>query len=172
MYSHALQGKTQREHGHEIDVLASHTLLHEHITEHIFVECKFHNAQGTQTDAKTALYVYAQFLDVTEKLFEHQHKIQCFSTSSGLCPIRALQVMLLHTLCVEAKHFFILLLALRRSARSKSILFCSMELFYAPMYQHISRCSKILSHAGRTSSYELKLKKSCASLLHWYMICF
>lgn len=45
---------------HEIDVLA-------HRAEHqIFAECKFHNKQGIRTEVKTALYVYARFLDVSE----------------------------------------------------------------------------------------------------------
>lgn len=45
---------------HEIDVLA-HTAEHQ-----IFAECKFHNKQGIRTEVKTALYVYARFLDTSE----------------------------------------------------------------------------------------------------------
>lgn len=72
---------------HEIDVLAHKDTSHKDISHNnisqshtettllaaspskrhqIFAECKFHNSQGVRTDVKTALYVYARFLDVAE----------------------------------------------------------------------------------------------------------
>lgn len=49
---------------HEIDVLAR-----KEKSMHI-VEAKFHNREGTKSDVTVALYVYARFLDVTEKFAE------------------------------------------------------------------------------------------------------
>lgn len=43
---------------HEVDVLG------EKDTEHIFVECKFHNQDGIKTDLKVALYVQARHEDL------------------------------------------------------------------------------------------------------------
>ena len=48
---------------HELDVVAHKD------NEHIMVECKFHNAPGTKSDAKVALYVQARFEDI-EKLWK------------------------------------------------------------------------------------------------------
>jgi hypothetical protein len=48
---------------HEIDVIAEKEGLH------FMVECKFHSLAGKVTDLKTALYVYARFLDV-EKMWK------------------------------------------------------------------------------------------------------
>lgn len=44
--------------GHEVDVVAEKGNLY------YMVECKFHNDAGTVSDLKTALYVYARFLDL------------------------------------------------------------------------------------------------------------
>jgi hypothetical protein len=43
---------------HEVDVIA------EKDHNHIMIECKYHNDPGTKSDIKTALYVYARFLDI------------------------------------------------------------------------------------------------------------
>ncbi|MCE5329564.1 restriction endonuclease [bacterium] len=43
---------------HEIDVIAIQN------NQHFMVECKYHNQPGTRSDIKTALYIYARFLDV------------------------------------------------------------------------------------------------------------
>jgi hypothetical protein len=54
---------------HEIDALArsrSHPPRAKNKQRFIFAECKFHNKQGRRTEIKTALYVYARFLDVAE----------------------------------------------------------------------------------------------------------
>lgn len=45
---------------HEIDVVA------ERGGEIMMVECKYHNTPGVKVDAKTVLYVYARFLDLSE----------------------------------------------------------------------------------------------------------
>ncbi|MBI4100718.1 restriction endonuclease [Candidatus Microgenomates bacterium] len=45
---------------HEIDVAAQKD------NERLMIECKYHNQPGAKTDIKTALYVYARFLDVQE----------------------------------------------------------------------------------------------------------
>jgi hypothetical protein len=47
---------------HEIDVYASKS------DELHIVEAKFHNREGTRSDVTVALYVYARFLDVSEKV--------------------------------------------------------------------------------------------------------
>ncbi len=44
---------------HEIDVVATN----EH--KHIFVECKFHNYQGTKTNVKVPMYIRSRFDDLT-----------------------------------------------------------------------------------------------------------
>ncbi len=49
---------------HEIDVAASKE------ERRIMVECKFHNQQGTKSDVKIALYVYARFKDVASRFNE------------------------------------------------------------------------------------------------------
>lgn len=46
---------------HELDVVAHKG------NEHIMVECKFHNAPGTKSDAKVALYVQARFEDIEKR---------------------------------------------------------------------------------------------------------
>lgn len=43
---------------HEIDVIA------EKNSEHYMFECKYHNRNETKSDIKTALYIYARFLDI------------------------------------------------------------------------------------------------------------
>ncbi len=43
---------------HEIDIIA------EKGDNHFMVECKYHNDPGIKSDIKTALYVYARFLDI------------------------------------------------------------------------------------------------------------
>ena len=43
---------------HEMDIIA------EKGAEHFMVECKYHNDTGTKSDIKTALYIYARFLDI------------------------------------------------------------------------------------------------------------
>ena len=43
---------------HEIDVIAKKD------KSHIYCECKFHNNQSTKNDLKTALYIYARYLDI------------------------------------------------------------------------------------------------------------
>lgn len=45
---------------HEVDVVA------EQSGEIAWAECKFHNEQGVMSDLKTALYVYARYLDLKE----------------------------------------------------------------------------------------------------------
>ena len=45
---------------HEIDVIA----LERESGKRYFIECKFHNSQGTYIDLKEALYTYARFLDL------------------------------------------------------------------------------------------------------------
>ena len=45
---------------HEIDILAKKN------NKTIFIEAKFHKKQGYKTDIKTALYVYARYLDLKE----------------------------------------------------------------------------------------------------------
>ncbi len=45
---------------HEVDVLALKN------NKKIFIEAKFHKKQGFKTDIKTALYVYARFLDLNQ----------------------------------------------------------------------------------------------------------
>jgi Holliday junction resolvase len=46
---------------HELDVVAHKG------NEHIMVECKFHNAPNTKSDAKVALYVQARFEDIEKQ---------------------------------------------------------------------------------------------------------
>lgn len=46
---------------HELDVVARKG------SEHIMVECKFHNGSGTKSDAKVALYVQARFEDIEKR---------------------------------------------------------------------------------------------------------
>jgi hypothetical protein len=46
---------------HELDVIAHKG------NEHIMVECKFHNAPGTKSDAKVALYIQARFEDIEKR---------------------------------------------------------------------------------------------------------
>lgn len=57
---------------HEVDVVAEKGNLH------FMMECKFHNESGKVCDLKTALYVYARFLDI-EKVWKqipgHRDKI-------------------------------------------------------------------------------------------------
>jgi hypothetical protein len=54
---------------HEIDAWAKSPAGRAHNKRRfIFAECKFHNKQGRRTEIKTALYVYARFLDVVEGL--------------------------------------------------------------------------------------------------------
>ena len=53
---------------HEVDVLA------EKDSEHIFVECKFHNQPGVKTDLKVALYVHARFQDINKLHMEDAKK--------------------------------------------------------------------------------------------------
>lgn len=43
---------------HEIDVVAATN------NDQYFIECKFHNSNGTKTDIQVALYTYARYLDV------------------------------------------------------------------------------------------------------------
>jgi hypothetical protein len=45
---------------HEVDIVA------EKADKHFMVECKYHNDPGTKSDIKTALYIYARFLDVKD----------------------------------------------------------------------------------------------------------
>ena len=45
---------------HEIDIIAKKKLRY-------MIECKYHHSQGIYTKLKTALYVYARFLDVKKK---------------------------------------------------------------------------------------------------------
>ena len=53
---------------HEVD------LVGETEDELIWGECKFHNVQGTTVDLKTALYVYARFLDLKENATNDSRK--------------------------------------------------------------------------------------------------
>lgn len=46
---------------HEVDVVAQKS------TQHIIVECKYHNQPGYKTDAKVALYVKARFDDIKKR---------------------------------------------------------------------------------------------------------
>jgi len=46
---------------HELDVVA------EREGERVMVECKYHNTPGVKVDAKVALYVYARFLDLSDR---------------------------------------------------------------------------------------------------------
>ncbi len=43
---------------HEVDVIARTN------SQHIMVECKFHNAPGTKSDIQVALYTHARFMDI------------------------------------------------------------------------------------------------------------
>lgn len=57
---------------HEVDVVAQKANLH------IMMECKFHNESGRVCDLKTALYVYARFLDIErvwKELPGHRDKV-------------------------------------------------------------------------------------------------
>ncbi len=54
---------------HELDVIA----LNEH--KHIFVECKFHNYQGTKTNVKVPMYIRSRFDDLKRgRHFDEQLK--------------------------------------------------------------------------------------------------
>ncbi|MBS2097650.1 restriction endonuclease [Carboxylicivirga linearis] len=54
---------------HEIDVFAKN----EH--KHIFVECKFHNYQGTKSDVKVPMYIRSRFDDINRaRSYDHQLK--------------------------------------------------------------------------------------------------
>jgi len=53
----ALEGRCA---DHEVDIVA------ERGGRRYMIECKYHNAPGTRTDLKVALYVYARFLDLRD----------------------------------------------------------------------------------------------------------
>jgi len=54
---------------HEIDVFAKN----EH--KHIFVECKFHNYQGTKSDVKVPMYIRSRFDDINRaRSYDHELK--------------------------------------------------------------------------------------------------
>ncbi|MCG9479506.1 MAG: restriction endonuclease [Actinomycetia bacterium] len=55
---------------HEIDVIANKD------QDHFMVECKYHNHPGTKSDLKTALYIYARFLDLKKGNHSNSHKYQ------------------------------------------------------------------------------------------------
>lgn len=61
---------------HEVDVVAQNT------QELIWVECKFHNEQNTVNDLKTALYIYARYLDLSENQKSSQIQRMCFATNT------------------------------------------------------------------------------------------
>jgi hypothetical protein len=49
---------------HEVDVVA----INEARGEHHFVECKFHNKRGYNTDVQVSLYIHSRFQDIMRKL--------------------------------------------------------------------------------------------------------
>ncbi|MDD3520473.1 MAG: restriction endonuclease [Actinomycetota bacterium] len=51
---------------HEVDVVA------EKNSEHYMFECKYHNRNETKSDVKTALYIYARFLDIKKASDENK----------------------------------------------------------------------------------------------------
>lgn len=51
---------------HEVDVIA------EKNSEHYMFECKYHNRNETKSDIKTALYIYARFLDIKKASDENK----------------------------------------------------------------------------------------------------
>ena len=63
---------------HEVDVIAKR------LNETNWVECKFHNQQGMFCDLKTALYIFARFIDLNEGQGDSRKKVMWLISNTRL----------------------------------------------------------------------------------------